>query len=69
MNNKVYITTKVLHFIVNYSRELQMRVDIRRKEKVENAMEFAEKMRKIQKKAGVTLKKVQKEMKRQVDKG
>ena len=46
-----------------------MRVDIRRKEKVENAMEFAEKMRKIQKKAGVALKKVQKEMKRQVDKG
>jgi len=29
-------------FMVNYNRELRMRMDIRRKEKVEKAMEFVE---------------------------
>jgi len=42
--------------------------DIRKKGKVEKATEFVERMRKVQEKAGVALKKVQEDMKRQVDK-
>ena len=38
-------------------------VDIKRKEKVEKATEFAERMRKVQEKAGVTLRRVQEEIK------
>jgi len=34
VNNKVYVATKVLPFMENYRRELRMKVDIRRKEKV-----------------------------------
>jgi len=33
--------------MVNYGRELKMRADIRRKEKVEKTMEFAERIKKI----------------------
>ena len=57
MNNKVHTVTKVLPFIANYSRELQMGADVRRKDKVEKMTEFAERMRKVQKKARVMLKK------------
>jgi len=42
LNNKIYMATKVLPFIVNYGRELRMGGDIRKKEKVEKAMEFVE---------------------------
>ena len=45
--NKAYSATKVSLFIANYDRELQMRVNIRRKEKVKKAMEFVEKMKKV----------------------
>jgi len=54
VNNKVHSTIKVLPFKANYSRELRIGADITRKEKV---TEFAEKMRKFQKKAGVVLRK------------
>jgi len=47
VNNKVHSSTKVSLFITKYSRELRMRADIRRKEKVEKVMEFAERMKKI----------------------
>ena len=50
--------------MVNYSRELRMEGDIRKKGKVEKAMEFVERMRKIQEEAGVALKKVQEDIKR-----
>jgi len=53
----------------NYRRELRMGVDLRRKEKIEKATEFVERMRKVQKEAGATLEKAQKEIKRQVDRG
>jgi len=53
------LVTKVLPFIANHGRELRMRANIRRKEKIEKATEFAEKMRKVQEKAGVALRKVQ----------
>ena len=47
VNNKVYSATKVLPFMANYSRELRMGADIRRKGKVEKAIEFVERMRKV----------------------
>ena len=59
--------TKVSLFIANYGRELRIGVDLRRKEKIEKVMEFAEKMRKVQEKAEVVLKRMQEEMRRQVD--
>jgi len=33
--------------MANYRRELRMRVDLRRKEKMEKAMEFVERIRKM----------------------
>ena len=44
-------------FIANYGRELRMGEDIRKKEKVESAIEFVEKMKKVYEEAGVALKK------------
>jgi len=53
--------------MANYSREMRMEVDLRRKEKMEKAIEFVERMRKVQKETGVVLVRVQEEIKRQVD--
>ena len=53
INNKVHLTTKVFSFMVNYRRELRMGINIRRKRKMEKAMEFTEKM---QEKVGAALK-------------
>jgi len=50
-------------FVVKYGRELRMRADIRRKGKVEKIMEFAKRMKKVQKEAGTTLIKAQEEIK------
>ena len=55
INNKAHSTTKVSLFMVNYDRELRIGVDLRKKEKMEKAMEFAERMRKVQEEAGVAL--------------
>jgi len=33
--------------MANYSREIRIEVDLRRKEKIEKAKEFAERMRKV----------------------
>ena len=49
--------------MTNYSRKLRIEVDIRRKEKVKKVIEFIERMKRVQKKAGATLRKVQKEIK------
>ena len=49
--------------MVNYSRELRMETDIRRKEKIEKVTEFAEKIKKVQEKAKVALRKIQEEIK------
>ena len=68
VNNKVHTTTKVLSFIENYGRELWMGADIRRKEKIEKAIKFAERIKKVQEEAGVVLRKVQEDIKRQADK-
>jgi len=67
VNNKVHTATKVLPFMANYGRELRMGEDIRRKGKVEKAMEFVEKLKRVQEEVGATLKKTQEEMKRYTD--
>jgi len=56
VNNKIYSATKVSLFMANYKRELRMRTDIRRKEKMEKAIEFAERIKKVQKEAEIVLK-------------
>ena len=63
VNNKIHLATKISLFMVNYGRELRIGADIRRKGKVENAMKFAERIKKVQEKAEVALKKAQEEMK------
>ena len=60
VNNKIYSATKVLPFIANYGKELRMGGDIRRKGK---ETELIERMKKVQEKAGATLRKAQEEMK------
>jgi len=69
INNKVHSATKVSLFMANYGRELRIGADIRRKGKVDKATEFMERMRQMQEEARAALKKTQKNMKRQVDKG
>ena len=67
VNNKVYTATKMSPFMANYGRELRMEGDIRKKEKVESATEFIERMKKVYEKAGVALKRTQEEMKKYAD--
>jgi len=57
VNNKVHTATKVSPFIANYGRELRMGGDIRKRGKVEKAMEFVERMKKVHEEAGAALKK------------
>ena len=53
--------------MVNYGRELRMGGDIRKKRKVEKAMEFVERLKKVQEEAGAVLKMIQEEMKQYMD--
>ena len=41
------MTTKVLPFMANYERELQMGADIRRKGKVKKVTKFVKRMKKV----------------------
>ena len=50
-------------FIVNYGREIGIKTDIRRKGKVEKAMEFVKRIKKIQEEARAALRKTQEEIK------
>ena len=50
-------------FMENYNRELRIEADIRRKRKVEKAMEFAKRMKKVQEEVRVALRKSQEKMK------
>ena len=68
VNNKVHTATKILPFMANYGKELKIGGDIRRKEKVESAMEFVERMKKVHEEAEAALKKIQEEIKRYADK-
>jgi len=63
INNKVHLAIKISLFKVNYGRKLRMGVDIRRKGKMEKVTEFAERIKKVQEKAGAILRKVQEKMK------
>ena len=67
VNNNIHIATKVSPFMANYGRELRMGGDIRKKGKVESAMKFVEKMKKVHEEAVAALKKMQEEMKRYAD--
>jgi len=69
MNNKAHTATKVLPFIANYGKELRMGGNIRKKEKVESATEFVERMKRVHKEARAAMKKMQEEMKRYADRG
>ena len=69
VNNKAYMATKVLPFIANYERKLRIGGNIRKRGKVEKAMEFVERMKKMYEEAGAALKKAQEDIKRQADKG
>ena len=64
VSNKVYIATKVSSFIANYRREIIMGGDIRKREKVESATEFVERIKKVHEEAGAALKKVQEDIQR-----
>jgi len=67
VNNKTHTATKVLPFMANYGKEMRMGGDIRKKGKVESAMEFVERMKKVHEEAEAALKKTQEEMKRYAD--
>lgn len=67
VNNKTYLVTKVSSFIANHGREIRMEADIRKKRKVKKAMEFVEKIKRVQEKVEVVLRKAQEEIKRQVN--
>ena len=69
VNNKTHSATKVSLFKVDYDMELRMEANIRRKGKVKKMMEFSEKMIKMQEEAGVALRKAQKDIKQQADRG
>jgi len=69
VNNKILLATKVLLFMANYGRELRVRMNIKKKEQVEKAIEFVKRIRKVQEEARATLRKAQEEMKQQADKG
>ena len=67
VNNKVHTATKMSPFMANYERELRMGGDIRKKEKVESATEFVERLKTVYEEAGAALMKTQEEMKRYAD--
>jgi len=58
VNNKIHSATKVCLFMANYRRKLRMEVNIRKKEKIEKAIEFTKGIKKIQKEVGMVLRKV-----------
>ena len=55
--------------MANYRRKLRMGADIRKKGKVEKVTEFIERMKKVQEEVGAALRRVQEEIKQQVDRG
>jgi len=67
-NNKIHAATKISPFKANYSQNLRMGFEERRKEKYEAAGKFVERMKRIQEEAKAALGKVQKEMKKFADK-
>ena len=68
MNNKIHSTTKVSLFMANYKKEVRMGGNIRKKGKMEKAIKFVERMKRVQEEVEAALKKAQEEMKRYADK-
>jgi len=66
-NNKVHIVTKLSPFKVNYRKKLRINFEIR-KEKHVKVEKFVKEIKEIYKKAKVTLKKLQKMIKKYADK-
>ena len=62
-NNKVHIVTKLSPFKVNYRKKLRINFEIRKKKHVK-VEKFVKEMKEIYKKAKVTLKKLQKKIKK-----
>jgi len=56
-NNKIHLATKVLLFKANYSQDLRMGFEGRRKRKYKAVKKFIEKIQKIQKEARTVLRK------------
>ena len=69
INNKTHTATKMSPFMANYGKEMRMGGDIRRKGRVESAMKFVQRMKKVQEEAEAVLKKTQENMKRYADRG
>ena len=65
--NKIYSSTKILPFKVNYRQDPRIEFKIRKKEKYKDIEKFMTKMRKIQEEAKVVLEKAQKEIKKYAD--
>jgi len=63
-NNKIYTTTKILLFKVNYGQDPRIGFKGRRKGKYEVAGKYVERMKKIQEEAKAALEKVQEEIKK-----
>jgi len=61
------VTKKVSLLIANYSRELRIEVDIKKKGKVEKMTDFTERMKRVQEETEIVLRKTQEEMKQQAD--
>ena len=61
------MTKKVSLLIANYSRELRIDVDIKKKGKVEKMTDFTERMKRVQEETEIVLRKTQEEMKQQAD--
>jgi len=66
-NNKVNSSIKVLPFMANNDQNPRIGFEMRKKRKVLRAEEFAAKIKEIQEEVQVVLRKVQEEMKKQVD--
>ena len=67
INNKAHTATKVSPFMANYGKEMRIGGNIRKKEKVESATEFVERIKKVHEEAEAALRKTQEEMKKYAD--
>ena len=67
-NNKIHATTKILLFEANYSQDLRIGFEGRRKGKYEAVGKFVKRMKRIQEEAKAVLGKAQEEMKKFTDK-
>ena len=66
-NNKVYSSTKMSPFKVNYRQDPRMGFEMRRKGKYKGVEKFVIKMKEVQEKAKAALGKAQEEMKKYTD--